>query len=147
MGFNQGAMMDSPENNDWRWSHDQRRETNDQSDPSEGASFQVGTNNVVLVELEAAAPVDPSEVGGGQFDDIQLEGLLHEHHVVLRHAEAVVVAREQGGAEGDRTHLLDFPQRRLLILVYTVKKSYYLLSNFSRMQESSQLFKYSWLVS
>ena len=74
------------------------------------------TYNVFLIEFEAAAPVDPSEVGGGQFDDVQFERLLHEHDVVLRHAEAVEVAREQSGAKRDGTDLLDFPQRRLLVL-------------------------------
>lgn len=74
------------------------------------------TYDVVLVELEAAPPVDPSEVGGGQSDDVQFERLLHEHDVVVGHAEAVVVAREQSGAERDGAHLLDLPQRRLLLL-------------------------------
>jgi len=71
------------------------------------------TYNVVLVEFEAAPPVDPSEVGGGQSDHVQFEGLLHEHDVVVGHAEAVEVTREQSGPERDGTHLLDLPQRRL----------------------------------
>lgn len=72
------------------------------------------TYDVILVEFEAAPPVDPSEVGGAQSDDVQLEGLLHEHNVVLGHAEAVEVAREQSGPKRNGTDLLHFPQRRLV---------------------------------
>lgn len=59
----------------------------------------VPTHDVILVELEAVAPVDPPEVGRAQLENVQLEGLLHEHDVVLSHAEAVVVAWVQRGAE------------------------------------------------
>ena len=78
-------------------------------------SQEAGTYSVVLIEFEAAAPVDPSEVGGGQSDDVQFKGLFHKHNVVLRHAEAVEVTREQGGTKRDRTDLLNLPQRRLLV--------------------------------
>lgn len=57
------------------------------------------THDVILVKLETVAPVDPSEVGRAQLENVQLEGLLHEHDVVLRHAEAVEVAWVQRGAE------------------------------------------------
>lgn len=75
-----------------------------------------GTYGVVLVEFQAASPSDASEVGRGQLDDVQFEGLLHEHDVVLSHPEAVEVAGEQGGAERDGADLLDLPQRRLLVV-------------------------------
>lgn len=57
------------------------------------------TYGIVFIVFEAAAPADPSEVGGGQFEDVQLERLLNKHDVVLSHAKAVEVSREQGGAE------------------------------------------------
>lgn len=72
------------------------------------------TYGVVLIEFEAAPPGDASEVGGGQFQDVQFEGLLHEHDVVLGHPEAVEVAGIQSGAERNGADLLDVPQRRLL---------------------------------
>ena len=75
------------------------------------------TYDVVLVEFEAAPPVDPSEVGGGQPDDVQLERLLHEYDVVLGHTETVEVARGQSGSEGNGTDLLHLAQRRLVTLV------------------------------
>lgn len=59
----------------------------------------VPTHDVILVELEAVAPVDSPEVGRAQLENVQLEGLLHEHDVVLSHAEAVEVAWVQRGAE------------------------------------------------
>lgn len=55
------------------------------------------TYNVVLVKCEALPPGDSSKIGGYEFDDVQFEGLLHKHDVVLSHAEAVKVAREQSG--------------------------------------------------
>lgn len=73
-----------------------------------------GTYDVVLVELEAASPGDTSEVGRGQFDDVQFERLLHEHDVVLGHSEAVEVAWKQGGAKWDGADLLNLPQRRFV---------------------------------
>lgn len=72
--------------------------------------------NVISVEFQAAAPVDISEVGCGQFEDIQLEGLLHKDNVVLRHAEAVEVARVQGRAEGNRANLFHLPEGWLFLL-------------------------------
>lgn len=74
------------------------------------------TYDVVLIKLEAGSPVDPSEVGRGQFEDVQFERLLHEHDVVLGHAKAVEVARVQRGAERNGTHLLHLFQRHLLAL-------------------------------
>lgn len=70
--------------------------------------------NVVLIKFKAASPAEASEVGSGQLDDVQFVGLLHKHDVVFRHAEAVEVAGEQGGAKRDGADLLDLPQRRLL---------------------------------
>lgn len=43
-------------------------------------------------EFQAAGPVDPSHVGGGHFQDVQLQRLLDEDDVVFSDAEAVVVA-------------------------------------------------------
>lgn len=74
------------------------------------------TYSVILIIFEAGPPVDPSEVGGGQFDNVQCEGLLHKHDVVFGHTEAVEVARVQSGTKWNRTDLLNFPQRRLLML-------------------------------
>lgn len=75
-----------------------------------------GTYGVVLIEFQAASPSDASEVGRGQLDDVQFEGLLHEHDVVFSHPEAVEVAGKQGGAEWDGADLLDLLQRRLLVV-------------------------------
>lgn len=72
-------------------------------------------HNVILVEFKAAAPVDISEVSCGQFDDVQFEGLLHEDDVVLRHAKAVEVAREQGGAERNGANLFHLAEGWLLL--------------------------------
>lgn len=71
------------------------------------------TYNVVLIKREAVPPGDSSKVGCYKFDDIQFEGLLHKHDVVLGHAEAVEVAREQSGPNRDRTELLYLPQSQL----------------------------------
>lgn len=68
---------------------------------------------IILIKFEAASPGDPPEVGGGEFNNVQFEGLLHKHDVVLSHAEAVEVAREQRRAKRDRADLLHFPQCRL----------------------------------
>lgn len=73
----------------------------------------VFTHNVILVELEAAAPVDSPEVGRAQLKDVQFKGLLHKHDVILRHAEAVVVAWVQCGAERHRAQLLHVTERCL----------------------------------
>lgn len=75
------------------------------------------TYDVVAVEFQAAPPVDAPEVGGGQSDDVQLQRLLHKHDVVVSHAEAVEVTREQSGAKRERADLLDLPQSRLLVLI------------------------------
>lgn len=73
------------------------------------------TYAIILIKFEAASPSDASEVGGGQFDYVQFERLLHKHDVVFRHPEAVEVAGKHSGAERDGTDLLDLPQRRLLV--------------------------------
>lgn len=72
------------------------------------------TYTVFLIKFEAAPPVDPSEVGGCQFHYVQFEGLLHEHDVVVRHAEAVEVARIQSGSERNGADLLNLSQSRFL---------------------------------
>lgn len=73
------------------------------------------TYGVILIKFEAASPSDASEVGGGQFDDIQFERLLHKHDEVFCHPEAVEVAGKHSGTERNGTDLLDLPQRRLLL--------------------------------
>lgn len=56
-------------------------------------------------KFQAARPVDAPHVCGGHLDDVQLEGLLDEDEVVVRHAEAVVVAgREQRAARNRANH-------------------------------------------
>lgn len=60
-------------------------------------------------EFQAASPVDPPHVRRGHLDDVQLERLLDEDEVVLRHAEAVVVAgceQRAAGNRGDHLHVL-----------------------------------------
>lgn len=52
-------------------------------------------------EFQAAGPVDPPHVRRGHLDDVQLERLLDEDEVVLRHAEAVVVAGREQRAAGN----------------------------------------------
>lgn len=74
------------------------------------------TYSIILIEFQAASPSHASEVGRGQFDDVQFERLLHEHDVVLAHPEAVEVAGKQAGAERDGADLLDLPQRRLFVV-------------------------------
>lgn len=74
------------------------------------------TYGVIFIEFQAASPSDASEVGRGQFDDVQFERLLHEHDVVFAHPEAVEVAGKQGGAERDGADLLDLAQHRLPVL-------------------------------
>lgn len=74
------------------------------------------TYSVFLIKLEAAPPVDPSEICRCQFDDVQFKGLFHEDDVVFSHAKAVEIAREQGGAKRNRTDLLNLPQRGLLLV-------------------------------
>lgn len=73
-------------------------------------------HNVIFVKFQAAAPVNISEVSCGQFEDIQLEGLLHKDNVILRHAEAVEVARTQGGAERNGANLFHLPEGWLRLL-------------------------------
>lgn len=75
-----------------------------------------GTHSVILIKFQAASPRHTSEVGRGQFDDVQFERLLHEHNVVFGHPEAVEVAGEQGGAERDGADLLNLAQCWFLTL-------------------------------
>lgn len=63
-------------------------------------------------ELQTARPVDSPHVRCGHPDDVQFERLLDEDEVVVRHAEAVVVAGGQQGAAGDRADHLGILQGR-----------------------------------
>lgn len=65
---------------------------------------------VFLVKFEAAPPIDSSEIGSCQFHNVQFEGLLHKHNVVLSHAKAVEVAGIESRSERNRTDLLNFSQ-------------------------------------
>lgn len=74
---------------------------------------QVSFTYVVFgAELQAARPVDPPHVCGGHAHNVQFERLLNEDEVVVGHAEAVVVARREEGATGDRAQDLHVLQCR-----------------------------------
>lgn len=64
---------------------------------------------LIRAEFQAARPVDSPHVGSGHPEDVQFERLLDEDEVVVRHAEAVVVAGREQGATGncaDHLHIL-----------------------------------------
>lgn len=74
-------------------------------------------------ELQTARPVDSPHVRGGHPEDVQFERLLNEDEVVLRHAEAVVVAGCEHGAAGNRAHHLHiFQCKGILTFVWKGKK-------------------------
>lgn len=57
-------------------------------------------------EFQARCPVDSPHVCSGHLEDVQFERLLDEDEVIVRHAEAVVVAgREQRAAGNCAGHL------------------------------------------
>lgn len=70
---------------------------------------------VVRIKFEAVPPVDSSKIGSCEFDNVQFEGLLHKHNVVLCHSEAVEVAWEHSGPKRNGTDLLYFPQSQLFV--------------------------------
>lgn len=66
----------------------------------------------IRVVLHAAGPVHSPHVGGGHLENVQLERLLDEDDVVVRHAEAVVVAGREERAAGNRADHPSVLQRR-----------------------------------
>lgn len=56
---------------------------------------------VLRTEFEAARPVDSPHVCSGHLEDVQFERLLDEDEVVVRHAEAMVVAGCEQRAAGN----------------------------------------------
>lgn len=56
---------------------------------------------VLRTEFQAACPVDSPHVGSGHLEDVQFQRLLDEDEVVVRHAEAMVVAGCEQRAAGN----------------------------------------------
>lgn len=64
------------------------------------------------MELHAAGPAYPPQVGGGHFEDIQLQGLFDKDEVVVGHAKAVVITGCEERAAGHGAHDLSVFQWR-----------------------------------
>lgn len=68
----------------------------------QGRRFTPTTYILFRAELQAARPVHSPHVGSRHLENVQFERLLDEDEVVVRHAEAVVVAGREEGATGNR---------------------------------------------